>query len=126
MPLADRMVPPSCSLCLPRFKDCARLLPKHIYKGSHRLKNQQITKFEKHTDRLHVYWKHTLETMSFGNIICVWKQKIYIGNIKRRLETYSGYWKHHSEFGFVSRFSFDGYSNVEFTLIRDERIEPKI
>ena len=49
--------------------------------------------------RLHVYWKHTLETLSFGNIICIWKQKMYIGNIHWILETKIGYWKHEKAFG---------------------------
>ena len=54
-------------------------------------------------------WKHTLETLSFGNIICIWKQKKYIGNIhlilpifqyhigniRIRLETNSAYSKNH-------------------------------
>ena len=42
---------------------------------------------------LHVYWKHTLETLSFGNIILDWKHGKDIGNINRILETYKGYWK---------------------------------
>ena len=37
---------------------------------------------------LHVYWKHTLETLSFGNIIRVWKHNLYIGNITFMLETW--------------------------------------
>ena len=38
---------------------------------------------------LFVYWKHTLETLSFGSIICFWKQKnVCIGNIHWILETY--------------------------------------
>ena len=48
---------------------------------------------------LHVYWKHTLETLSFGNIICIWKQKMYIGNMHWILETKIGYWKHKKAFG---------------------------
>ena len=37
--------------------------------------------------RLYVYWKHTLETLSFGNIICIWKHGLDIGNMKRHLAT---------------------------------------
>ena len=48
---------------------------------------------------VHVYWKHTLETLSFGNIICIWKQKMYIGNMHWILETKIGYWKHKKAFG---------------------------
>ena len=44
--------------------------------------------------RFHVYWKHTLETLSFGNISFAWKQKMYIGNMHLILETKIGYWKH--------------------------------
>ena len=38
--------------------------------------------FEVLFDRLYVYWKHTLETLSFGNITFIWKNT-YIGNIYR-------------------------------------------
>ena len=51
---------------------------------------------------LYVYWKHTLETLSFGNIICVWKQKMYIGNIHWILEPKIGYWKHKKAFGNIN------------------------
>ena len=37
--------------------------------------------------RLHVYWKHTLETLSFGNIIFIWKHGLDIGNKNWILET---------------------------------------
>ena len=41
-----------------------------------------------HTEiRLNVYWKHTLETLPFGNIILFWKQIFII------LERYTEYWK---------------------------------
>ena len=36
---------------------------------------------------LHVYWKHTLETLSFGNIIFIWKHGLDIGNKNWILET---------------------------------------
>ena len=58
---------------------------------------------------LHVNWKHTLETLSFGNIILDWKHRLDIGNKNRILETLKafgnislyignikGVWKHKS------------------------------
>ena len=43
---------------------------------------------------LYVYWKHTLETLSFENIIFIWKHGLDIGNKNWILETYKGVWKH--------------------------------
>ena len=51
---------------------------------------------------LHVYWKHTLETMSFGNIICIWKHGLDIGNKNWILETYIGYWKRKLDIGNIT------------------------
>ena len=58
---------------------------KHLLTGTTELR----------TCSLYVNSKLKLEILLFGNITCIWKQKMLIGNIRNRLETYSTYLKHH-------------------------------
>ena len=82
-------------------------------------KNNTITRelipWQKSISWLYVYWKHTLETLSFGNIILDWKHGKDIGNINRILETYKGYWKQNQDIGNI-QIRLETYSEILETM----------